>query len=183
MSNLSKTEIFHVWNCPKSIILDLRYFETCHFQEIWFKLFSGNIQMWSKFHFEFWTKLTYETGRVVMGIWGIFWQSVGSVTWTGLGFHGFCQMCGNHVCRTTKLTSIAFLSTLFGVLFIGDRITFRVAPSFAISAFDDHFSVFVPIWKKLKKICKIFDNCVRNKLGIWLEIGCKCYQIVLQNQI
>ena len=34
LSNLAQTEVLHIWKCPKSIILDLRYFEMCHFKKV-----------------------------------------------------------------------------------------------------------------------------------------------------
>ena len=43
-----KEQVLLVWNCLKSDILDLGYFEKRHFQEIWMLDFGGKIQMWSK---------------------------------------------------------------------------------------------------------------------------------------
>ena len=119
-----------------------------------------------------------------MGEWGIFWQWIGSVVGiSGFRFNGFGQMSGYDIRRTTQLASVAFLSTLFRVFFICDGVAFGMAPSFAISAFDDHFSVFVAIWEK-KNLKTHFDerkyvvtkHCYKSKFGeslfdgIWSKI-------------
>ena len=55
LSILAKKGVLHVWNCQKSIILDLSYLETCHLQKIGGNLKSG----WNhKKIFEFWKKFT-----------------------------------------------------------------------------------------------------------------------------
>ena len=60
LSNLAQTEVLHIWKCPKSIILDLRYFEMCHFKKVsctfWWE--NSNVVEISR-DFDFWKYLTY----------------------------------------------------------------------------------------------------------------------------
>ena len=61
LSNLAKTEVLRIWNCRKSIIIDLGYFAICSFEVIWCPLFGGKIQIWLKSIKRIWLlkKLTF----------------------------------------------------------------------------------------------------------------------------